>query len=448
MHTYHEYFSTAEIEKLIYKYSKWLIKLRYFAFAVLALFIFFIDIVDIIEVSNQQFNIIFSVSVLILLYNIGFESIKTKSYFVTGTGPVKLASLQILFDLFALSVVIYFSGGIESPLFLFYIFHIVLGSILLPELIIYPLGLGLGLLLTLLSLLENYGLIPHHKMIYLEGFSFYNSFEIVIGISVFFLIVILFTIIITKRLANEIFDKEIELQKAEQNKQKYIVAIVHELKSPIAAAASFMDLVIDGYSGNIDEPAKVKLLKAKERISESITNINDILNISRFKLSKEILKEEVNLDKVINNIFENAESIADKKKLKLERNLDNIGKIQIVGDAKLLQLAFSNVIHNAIKYTPDNGMIKISYKLYRTKVNIDIEDNGQGIDKKDLNKIFVENYRTSSAMNSTIEGTGTGLAVVKRIIENHGGKITAESPSNIGSTDRPGSLFRVTLPIN
>ena len=125
---------------------------------------------------------------------------------------------------------------------------------------------------------------------------------------------------------------------------------------------------------------------------------------------------------------------------------DRKNKIKIKGDLLLLEIAFSNLINNAIKYVKENGVIEIKLNSDNENIIISISDNGIGIPRKDLKNIFKDFYRASNIKQKSYEGTGLGLSFVKQIIERHNGKIEVHSPFDLGDEKNPGTSFTVTIP--
>jgi two-component system phosphate regulon sensor histidine kinase PhoR len=148
----------------------------------------------------------------------------------------------------------------------------------------------------------------------------------------------------------------------------------------------------------------------------------------------------VNLNNLIRETVKNINKQADEKQIKLELNLDeNISKIKV--DKIQMQQAISNIIDNAVKYTPKQGEIIVSTTQLKNEVRIDISDTGIGIPDSDLERIFERFYRVDKARSRKLGGTGLGLSIVKNIILNHNGKIWCKSIEEKGST------FSFTLPI-
>lgn len=429
-----------EYNDSLHRYNKWFIKLRWFAISALIFYWLLLKYLPIVNLSQTQSFVIIISAITILVYNFYFLQTYKKNNFVNT--PLKFSILQILLDLIVLSIIVYYSGGIEAPIFMFYIFHMIIASLILPTKLVYMIAVNLICGFTVLSLFEFYGIIPHQPVGGLYPTDLYNSEGFVFSVLVIFSFVLFISIMLTSKIADELYSRERQLRlaleevhRAEESKQKYISAVVHELKSPIAAATSGIELVLGNYVGTISDDIRHTLERSKIRLKESIDNINNILRVSRFKLLNKIDEEELILSELITKIIEKVNPIAERKQIKINSEIKE--NITIIGDIVLLELVFSNLLGNAIKYTPKPGNIFINVKQYEKGIQIEMNDDGIGIPKKDIEKIFEEYYRASNVKD--IEGTGTGLALVKQIVETHKGSIKIESPSDIGSHERPGT---------
>jgi signal transduction histidine kinase len=224
------------------------------------------------------------------------------------------------------------------------------------------------------------------------------------------------------------------------------LGIVHEIKSPITAVQSILDLILSKYVAPIDEKVEEKLLRARARSNEAIALINDVLKYSRIKLLDSSLSDDIDLDEIIQKIISQHEDEIKLKKISFNfRNLVK-GEKLIKGDKSLLELAFSNLISNAVKYTNDKGNIFVIITENENLLDIEISDDGIGIPEKELKDIFSQLYRASNAKKEGKEGSGMGLSIVKEIIEKHSGIIQIFSPSKIGTTTSPGTTVLITLP--
>jgi two-component system, OmpR family, sensor histidine kinase BaeS len=188
---------------------------------------------------------------------------------------------------------------------------------------------------------------------------------------------------------------------------------------------------------------KEKVKRARFRLGESIKMINGILRVSRFKLLNKLEPEEIRLSEIIQGVIQSLSSLSMQKEIEIVYN-DN-ENTPIIVDKVLIELVISNLLSNALKYSSNKGRVEILlYDEYDWRV-IEIADDGVGIPGKEIDKIFEEYYRASNV--KSIEGTGTGLSVVKEIIDVHKGKIIIKSPSRLGNVRRPGTEIHITLPL-
>jgi signal transduction histidine kinase len=248
------------------------------------------------------------------------------------------------------------------------------------------------------------------------------------------------------QIEQELIETIDKLNKAEVEKQKYIIGIVHELKTPLSAVHSYLDIILKNFLGPLDKRIEKRLNRAMIRSGEAIDMINDVLKISKLRLLDEISTEEVELSKIAVTIIKKLTANIKSKHIMLNFIDGRTFKGILKGDKLLFEIAFSNLIGNAVKYVGNNGLIEITFTNSIDEETIKINDNGIGIPAKDIDKIFTDFYRASNIKEKSYEGTGLGLSVVKQIIERHNGKISVESPSCIASENKPGSSFTITLP--
>ena len=395
-----------EYWKSIIKYNNWFIKLRFIAFVSLINFIIAVKFFFKFELTESQLYSFIIVTGFILFYNILFD-VNKKSFSIKNQKftPIHFSLLQIVLDLFSLSILVYFTGGIETPLFMFFIFHMIIGSLLLPASIMYFLAGLMVSFFTIFSGLEYLDIIPHQNLIGLYRYEVYNDPNFVIGFLVSFSFVVFVSIFLTSKIVRDLYERESQLKlalddlhSAEESKQKYIIAVVHELKSPIASIISSLELVLGNYLGDVPIKIKDKLARTKERGDEAIKNINSILHISRFKLLSNINRSEFNISELINKLVNNYKDQAIRKNIKID--IENISnrKILINADEILLELALSNIIGNSVKYTPKDGNILIEINVSDQYININISDDGIGIPQSELDKIFEEYFRASNTI--------------------------------------------------
>ncbi len=439
-----------EHEDLHQRNNIWFVKLRWYAVITLLVFVFTLEFASPISLTPLQFISFIIVTILIAVYNLFFHK-RNKSEKKKINSAQKESLIQILLDLFFLSILVYFSGGIEAPIFLFYVFHMIIGSIILPKKVMYSIAALLIIFMSLFTFLEYYNLITHQTIIGFYPFAIYKSAQFIIGFLTVFSFIMIISIYLTSRIVGEIYNRENQLKRAlkevdeaEISKQKYMMAVVHELKSPISASMANLDLVLGNYVGEVNSTALEKLSRSKEKLSESINSINNILRFSQFRLLNKLEKANINLNTLIKDLIDKQKQIADRKNIQI--NFQPSNEINYYGDDLLLKIAFSNLIGNSIKYTLEKGKVLIELQEEENVIMISISDNGIGIPDSDLPNIFEEYFRASNV--KTIEGTGTGLSTIKRVIESHNGRIKVKSPSKIGNLIHRGTQFRIILPKN
>ncbi len=429
------------------------IKLRFVAILMLIAFNYLYETLVDIELSEFQHNVIGFISLILLIYNLSIFAIRKKIKNIRGSfNPLHLSLVQILVDLTMLTLLINYTGGIESPLYLFYIFHLIIGSLILPGVVMYSIAFATIVAMVAISYLQYSHAISHFCLSGVYKLELYNNPEYIITTLLFFSLTIIVSIYLTNRIANQLYMKEKNLHEAlkeisdsEMKKQKYIMGVVHEIKSPIAATKSIVSLIVDGFLGEVSPKIMEKLKRAIIRTTESLDMINNILRISRLRLLDEKTSEDVDISELLEEILDLSKELSDEKDIEIEKTILN--KLRIIkGDKVLLKLVFSNLIGNAIKYTPNNGIVLIHCKFKNEYLEIKICDNGIGILDSEINKIFEKYYRANNNVANNQEGAGVGLSLVQEIVKQHRGSIKVKSPSSFGTPKYPGTCFTIQLP--
>lgn len=447
-HHYEEFWTSIRGRNL------WFIKLRYGAVAMLTFFIVSAEFLLKIKLAPGQQNIIIFITASILVYNGILHFLRRYIKFdASKFNPLHLSLIQIILDLTSLMLLVYYSGGIESPLYMLAVFHMIIGSLILPSFFIYSIAVLVVFTFAFISFGEYLNLIPHQPLTGLLNFNLSHDLNYIIAFNVVFIFMIFVSVMLANRIAKQLLKQEQDLVEsieklnaAEKEKQKYIIGVVHEIKTPLTAVHSYIELVTNKYLGPIDPKVGEKLERAKFRSREAIEMINDVLKISRLKLLDEVAREEIDPEETILAIFEKQKDVVKLKNVSLkfidERKLKN----KIYGDAVLLEMALSNLINNATKYVSRNGEVFVTINETDKQTIISVCDDGIGIPESEQKKIFNDFYRASNVKQKGYEGTGLGLSVVKQIIERQGGTITVESPSKSGTKEKPGTCFYITLP--
>jgi len=238
---------------------------------------------------------------------------------------------------------------------------------------------------------------------------------------------------------SKLYNDLASLKRLDKEKADFMRILVHELKSPVAAARTSIDIINNGY---VSEPDDIIAFtkKASARLDQMGDMIGDILTLAKVK-SGGTLGEVAVLDLVAEtqNSLQLYQDQAREKGLSMEVSLHD-GPVPVRFDSQGYRLVLSNLVSNAVKYTPKGAVFVRLIQKDSTAV-LEVQDSGIGIPEADLPKLFREFYRASNAKRSNIQGSGVGLAGVKQIVERFGGELRLASRENMGST------FTVCLPL-
>lgn len=212
----------------------------------------------------------------------------------------------------------------------------------------------------------------------------------------------------------------------------------HDLRAPLATVQSCLDVILGGFTGEINDKQKELLEGSKLRISDLNSLINNILDVSFIEIRRPDF-ENVPPGEIIAGATGDVEGIARKRGILIKNDVPP--DLPLVSGIPLrLQQVMTNLLGNAIKFSPAGSAVTISAKLAGDFLQVDVADEGIGITPQDLPRIFDDFYR---GKNTEGEGVGLGLAIAKKLVEAHGGKIWVNSPNPL--TGR-GTIFSFTLP--
>lgn len=230
------------------------------------------------------------------------------------------------------------------------------------------------------------------------------------------------------------------LKELDKMKSEFIAMVAHELRAPIAAVEQQLTVILNRMAGEVSEKQERLLTRAKERTKGLLGLIKDLLDLSKIEAGRMVqYKEPLTLQEVIQKVVDLMRVEAENKKIDLQF-LPPSKNPPIQADRTSMEGIFTNLISNAIKYTPEGGKVWVTLSEEGGFVKATVSDTGIGIKKEDLPRIFDKFYRVKTAETREIVGTGLGLSIVKSIVDAHHGSITVESQEGGGST------FTVLLP--
>lgn len=374
-----------------------------------------------------------------------------------------LANIQISIDLFLLAVLLHFSGGIENPFIIFFIFHIIIASILLsPRATYVQATLGFALI-TSVSLGECLGVLKHYPLAGMWTAEGYRN-PIVVGVELLVLGATLYlsvymgttiarqlrrrereVALLSRDLTEKAAHLEVAFRKVRQTeraKSQYMRKVAHELRGPLGTIKTALQVVLDGLVGEVPERSRDLISRAERRAGELAELTKDLLVLARAregKLATEMVS--VKPDELIRAVLAEWGPAAAQAGVRLSVEISaDLGTWQ--GDPAGLQQLLANLVSNGIRYTPRGGTVEVRVRSTAHSLCIEVADTGIGIAAEDVPRLFDDFFRSTAARERVPEGTGLGLPIVKAVAEQHGGSVAVESA--VGR----GTRFTVELPLS
>ncbi len=231
-----------------------------------------------------------------------------------------------------------------------------------------------------------------------------------------------------------------ELKRLEQMRSDFVANVSHELRTPLTSIKGFVETLSEGA---IEDPqAAAQFLQIIGQETERMVAIvNDLLELSRIEAGDQDWKPDlVDIAKVVNHSVAACGPQAQAKHITMDKVIES-DLPSVRGEESMLLQVFINLVDNAVKYTPEGGHVTVNVEPDGgNKLRVHVADNGFGIPKKHLPRIFERFYRVDKGRSRNMGGTGLGLSIVKHIVEKHHGSISVKSEVGEGTT------FTVTLP--
>lgn len=369
------------------------------------------------------------------------EVLKKANYF---------ANVQISVDLISLTALIHFSGGVENPFIFYFIFHIIVVSILLSRKASYLQATLAIFLFSGLVELEYFRFVPH---ICLKGFIKTDLSQdkiYILSIIFVFATTLYISVSMATSISQRLRQRQRELTLAnerliEQDRLKseyvqYVLRVSHDIQEDLSSIQSCLKVISAGFVGDVDKKQIEMIKRTEYRTSTLLHFVRDVLGLSRLKSFRALEKKTTSLSEAIQSALMSMSIRPEDKDIKLELDLPTeLSKVKI--DEINLKELLVNLIANATKYTPKKGEIKISAKEEEENILVEIQDTGIGVSPENIDKIFQEFYRADNAKAIERDGTGLGLPIAKQIVQNYGGSIWVESEG-----EGMGSKFCFRLP--
>lgn len=352
--------------------------------------------------------------------------------------------VQIIVDLVCLSVVVHYIGSTSTPISFFYVLHIALACIFFSTRESLYVTILVCVMDTIVILFENFLFtqIPISTLIsnHLSAESIQKDGAI---LWMFFLDILFFVVwyvvsrlsLIVRAHEHRLLDAYKQINQAQTEKDQYAVLMTHQLKSPLDAIRSKINLIKGGYCGEASSGVTDALDKIDTRAQSMATLILDLLRLERLKdtcLNTAVL-ETVDIETTLHNCIEKLIPVANSKQVAIYVSIDNF-ICKVIPDQ--LEILLENIITNAITYSYDNASIEITSEINKSNqsASIIVTDHGIGIENKDLPNIFNEYFYSPRASLHNKASSGIGLSIVRIAAENNKLQIKVVSEPGAGTS--------------
>ncbi len=344
--------------------------------------------------------------------------------------------VQVLADYAAMFVLIYFTGGVASPMVVFLIFHVIIAAIQFSAREAYQLATLAASGLWLMLLADTTGWLPCGGLIY-RGQSLHSLHQTAYaGIALLFFTATLYlTVAMVSRVMKRFRSRARALAEMTKERTRFMLEVAHNLRAPLSAALSMLELVRDGYVGEVSDRQREQLERVERRLASLNQMIGELLTIARARdRTREIPDTVIDLEQLARYVERTFRQEAVQQKLRY-RVITDEDLPKIDSGTNLLEQVMENLVSNAIKYTPEGGEVEVRFSRYGSDgVEIEVRDSGIGIPESEQDKLFQEFFRASNAKRFASNGTGLGLVLVKQSVDRHNGTMKLTSGEGEGTS--------------
>ncbi|MCK5596186.1 MAG: HAMP domain-containing histidine kinase [Candidatus Eisenbacteria sp.] len=350
------------------------------------------------------------------------------------------ANAQISIDLLVLGALIHFSGGVDNPFVLYFVFHMIIASILLSRRAAFLQALLATCVFAAVASLEYYGVLHHYCVDGVITSGRHADPLFVMGIVLVLATTLYTSVYLASSIAAELRERDDRLDEAnrlliEQDciKSEYVFRVTHDIKGHLSAISSCLEPVLEGVTGPL-RPGQLDLLRRAGRRTEVLARfVKALLELTRMRLSDEIAAERFSVGDAAKAAVSYVEARAHAKSIAVDLCVAD-APTDIVGARVYIEETVANLVANAVKYSPDGSRVRVTVEGTEDAVLVEVSDSGIGIPASELPAVFDEFYRASNARAVEREGTGLGLSMAKQVVERHGGHIGIESKEGRGTT--------------
>jgi len=224
-------------------------------------------------------------------------------------------------------------------------------------------------------------------------------------------------------------------------KSEFVATVSHEIRTPLSIFKNIVSNALAGVMGQLSSKLRENLEMANRTINRLTRIVSDFLDISKIEAGKmELFRTQFDIQSAITDSVNSLAPLADEKGIELKSYMSGC-ELLIDADRDRIEQSLINLISNAIKFAPEGGHVNVRAEVLDGQVTVEVEDNGSGIERNDLDKIFDRFVQLDKPVGPGEHGTGLGLSIAKEVVELHGGKIEVESEPGQGTT------FTIFLPL-
>lgn len=374
----------------------------------------------------------------------------------TSGALIVVANTQLGLDLLLLTVVLRYTGGIENPLMLVYLFYAMLAAVLLKPFNALLQGLLALLLYGAVLAGECTGFLTPHFSLFpsMSDLELHTQWRFVFASMGTLAAGVFATLYALIRMLSQLEQQEQELNKAgealrrsqaaikelQMRRSRFMQTAAHQLKSPVAGIETLAGLIRDDVVPAADIPGIIQ--RIIERCRQAMVQVADLLTLARISDSSPNRHRSMRTPagRLVQRVVARFSEQVKKKGLTLHVEAGTADTATIAVDRSDFEDCIANLLDNAVKYTPAGGSIRVSLTEGRDAVSISVADSGIGISESDADDLFEPFRRGNQALLANIPGTGLGLSIVREVVEQAGGDVCVRSAAGSGAE------FTVTFP--